>query len=239
MIKRALWIIAIVLLLVIPAALYWLLMTKSGFNTVLNYAHQTLPELTIEEARGRFYDGIYLKGVSYEPDDADAIYIDTLDARWQLWSLLSSRFIINQLHIDKLQIKLADKPEQPEVTEDFELPDISLPIAIHLRSLRVTRAEMIDKQGVTTTLFDRFDTSLRLNYDHLILSALRLNRDDFAFTLVGSLHLSAPFPTNLNYGARLNDPEWGLISATGTITGDTQQMTVRQQLGAPLPRNRH
>lgn len=234
MIKRALWIIAIVLLLVIPAALYWLLMTKSGFNTVLNYAHQTLPELTIEEARGRFYDGIYLKGVSYEPDDADAIYIDTLDARWQLWSLLSSRFIINQLHIDKLQIKLADKPEQPEVTEDFELPDISLPIAIHLRSLRVTRAEMIDKQGVTTTLFDRFDTSLRLNYDHLILSALRLNRDDFAFTLVGSLHLSAPFPTNLNYGARLNDPEWGLISATGTITGDTQQMTVRQQLGAPF-----
>jgi len=34
-IKRALWIIAIVLLLVVPAAMYWLLMTKSGFNTAI------------------------------------------------------------------------------------------------------------------------------------------------------------------------------------------------------------
>lgn len=234
MIKRALWIIAIVLLLVLPAALYWLLMTKSGFNTALNFTQQTLPELTISEARGRLYDGVFLKGIAYEPEEGDAIYIDTIDARWQLWSLLSSRFIINQVHINKLQIKQTDTLIDVAEEESFSVPEIRLPIAIHIRSLRVTQAELTDNQGVTTALFDRFDTSLRVNYDRLIISSLRLNRDVFAFTLVGNMQLHQPYATNLNYGARLNDPQWGLISATGTITGDLQQMTLRQQLGAPF-----
>src|SRR5690606_29782907 len=67
-----------------------------------------------------------------------------------------------------------------------------------------------------------------------IVSSLRLNRDVFAFTLLGNVDLSEPYATNLNYGAKLNDPEWGLISATGTITGDLKQMTLRQQLGEPF-----
>ncbi len=234
MIKRVLWIIAIVLLLIIPAALYWLLMTKSGFNTALNFTQQTLPGLTITDARGRLYDGIYLQGVAYEPEDADAIYIDSIDARWQLWSLLSSRFIINQIHVDKVQINQTKTVDVPEEDAAFTLPQFSLPIAIHLRSLRVTQAKLINNQGVDVSLFDRFDTSLRLNYDRLIVSSLRLNRDVFAFTLLGNVDLSEPYATNLNYGAKLNDPEWGLISATGTITGDLKQMTVRQQLGEPF-----
>jgi translocation and assembly module TamB len=233
-IKRALWIIAITLLLVLPAGLYWLLMTKSGFETALNFTQKTMPELTINEARGRLYDGIFLKGIAYEPEDGDAIYVDTIDARWQLWSLLSSRFIINQVHLNKLQIKQAEKVIEVDDEESFSLPEIHIPLAIHVRSLRITRAELIDNQGVTTSLFDRFDTSLRLNYDRLIVSSLRLNRDVFAFTLLGNVQLNEPYTTNLNYGARLNDPEWGLISATGTITGDLQQMTLRQQLGAPF-----
>lgn len=234
MIKRVLWIIAIVMLLVIPATLYWLLMTKSGFNTALNFTQKTLPELTIDDASGRLYDGIYLQGIAYEPDGADAIYIESIDARWQLWSLLSSRFIINQIHIDKLQISQVEKVETPRESAELVIPQFSLPLAIHLRSLRITQAELINNQGVVNTLFDRFDTSLRLNYDRLIVSSLRLNRDIFAFTLVGNVALTEPYATNLNYGARLNDPEWGLISATGTITGDLQQMTVRQQLGEPF-----
>ena len=78
MIKRALWIIAIVLLLVVPAAMYWLLMTKSGFNTALNFTQQSLPALSIDEASGRLYDGIYLQGVSYEPEEGDAFYIKSI-----------------------------------------------------------------------------------------------------------------------------------------------------------------
>tara|TARA_R100000687_G_scaffold17431_1_gene14199 strand:+ start:5182 stop:9237 length:4056 start_codon:yes stop_codon:yes gene_type:complete len=234
-IKRALWIIAIVLLLVVPAAMYWLLMTKSGFNTALNFTQQSLPALSIDEASGRLYDGIYLQGVSYEPEEGDAFYIKSIDARWQLWSLLSTRLIINQLHIDQLQIKQKDGLDKDlTVDEDFTVPDISLPLAIHLRSLRITHAEMVSPQGDITPLFDRFDTSLRVNYDRLIISSLRLNRDVLAFTLLGDVNLSSPHATNLNYGARLNDPELGLISATGTITGDLQQMTLRQQLGEPF-----
>lgn len=234
MIKRVLRIIATGLLLLIPAALYWLLMTTSGFNTALHITQKTLPELTINKASGRLYDGIYLQGIAYEPYNADAIHIDSIDARWQLWSLLSSRFIINQVHIDRLQIKRLETVTKVDDNEAFTPPLFSLPLAIHLRSLRITQAELIDDQDVVTPLFDRFDTSLRLNYDRLVVSSLRLNRDIFAFTLVGDIQLNEPFATNLNYGAKLNDPEWGLISATGTITGDLQQMTVRQQLGEPF-----
>ncbi len=164
MIKRALWIIAIVLLLVVPAAMYWLLMTKSGFNTALNFTQQSLPALSIDEASGRLYDGIYLQGVSYEPEEGDAFYIKSIDARWQLWSLLSTRLIINQLHIDQLQIKQKDGLDKDvTVDEDFTVQDISLPLAIHLRSLRITHAEMVSPQSDITPLFDRFYTSLRVN----------------------------------------------------------------------------
>lgn len=234
MIKRALWIIASTLLLTIVAAFYWLLMTQSGFNAALGFTQKMLPALTIQEAKGRLYSGVYLQGVAYVPDEGDAIYIDNIDGRWQLWSLLSGRFIINQFHINKLQIKQREKAVEAEPDSELTLPDIRLPLQVHLRSFRIIQAEMIDKQGVTTLLFDRFDTSLRLNHDRLTVSSLSLSREVLAVTLLGNINLSGSYVTNLNYGLRINDAKWGLISATGTITGDIEQMTIRQQLGEPF-----
>ncbi len=234
MIKRALWIIATTLLLTIVAASYWLLMTQSGFNTALGFTQKILPALSIKEASGRLYNGVYLKGISYVPDEGDAIYIDNIDGRWQLWSLFSGRFIINQLHINKLQIEQGETTVEADSDSELTLPDINLPLPIHLRSFRITQANMTDRQGVTTLLFDRFDTSLRFNYDRLIISSLSLNREVLAITLIGDVNLSGSYVTNLNYGLRINDDNWGLISATGTITGDIEQMTVRQQLGEPF-----
>lgn len=232
--KRLFGAIIIVLLISLIGLGYWFLMTASGFQYALNFAQKNMPALTIEQASGQLNEGISVTGLRYKPETGTQIQIGKIDGRWKLWSILSGRLLIDQLHISDVTLALnksADADARIDHTVDF---GFASPVIVHLRSLRVVNVDMIDSEGQKTLILNRFESSLRLNRDRLTFSSLSINREDIAFTLVGDTRLRAPYASTLNYGFKVNDADFGLISITGTISGNAHEMEINQQFGEPF-----
>ncbi|HET8807484.1 MAG TPA: hypothetical protein VFM76_03815, partial [Methylophaga sp.] len=221
------------LLLAMVLAGYWLLATQSGLQTSLKFIQKAVDGLQIGEADGRLYDGLILKNIRYTPAGGPQIQIGEIDGRWQLWSVLSGRLMVNQLHISKLQITLPEKKDEP-VPDDREMFELALPVGLYIRSLRINDASLTSANADSQLLFDQLDASLRLSHDRLTISSFNLIRPDLAVTLVGDVQFSGDYRTNLNYGLNINHTEWGEVNATATLSGDLQRMTLRQQLGEPF-----
>ncbi|MCX4189184.1 translocation/assembly module TamB domain-containing protein [Methylophaga sp. OBS3] len=232
--RRLIAITLVSLLLLFIAAAYWLLATQSGLQTSLRFAQQAVPGLHIGNAQGRLYDGLLLESIQYAPEEGPKVEIAKIDGQWQLWSLLSSRFIVNQLHITKLHVTLPETEEDPSpVVEEQGMFELALPIGIHIRSLRIYDAKLT-QPDTEIVLFNRLDTSIRLSHDRLTISSFNLVRPDLAATLVGDLQLSGQYQTNLNYGLQINHADWGPVDVTATINGDLDKFTLRQQVGEPF-----
>ena len=212
---------------------YWLLATQSGLQTSVKFAQKFVTGLTVGEANGRLYDGLMLEDIRFAPTDGPEIQIDEIDGQWQLWSILSGRLIVSQLHISTLQISLPEPKDAP-VAEDQELFQLALPVGLHIRSLRINDATLTPFDGEPMPLFDRLDTALRLSHDRLTISAFNVTRLDFAATMVGDVQFSGAYRTNLNYGLNINHPQWGKVDVTATLSGDLHRMTLHQQIGEPL-----
>ncbi|MDT8311569.1 MAG: hypothetical protein RQ732_09015, partial [Methylophaga sp.] len=231
--RRLVAIISALLLSALVVAGYWLLATQSGLQTSIKFTQKAVDGLQIGKANGRLYDGLILKDIRYAPAAGPQIEIGEIDGRWQLWSILTGRFMVSQLHISKLQINLIDTKDEP-VPDNQERFQLALPVGLHIRSLRISDARLTPTNGDSQLLFDRLDSALRLSHDRLTLSSFNLIRPDLAATLVGDVQFSGDYRTNLNYGLNINHPQWGAINATATISGDLQKMTLRQQLGEPF-----
>lgn len=212
---------------------YWLLATQSGLQTSIKFAQKVVAGLTIGEASGRLYDGLILENIRFAPAEGPEVQIDEIDGQWQLWSILSGRLIVSQLHISKLQISLPEGKDAP-VPEDQELFQLALPVGLHIRSLRINDATLTPFNGEPIPLFDRLDTALRLSHDRLTVSSFNVIRPDFAATMVGDVQFSGAYRTNLNYGLNINHPQWGKVDVTATLSGDMHRMTLHQQIGEPL-----
>lgn len=213
---------------------YWILMTASGFQYALNFAQKNVPAFSVEQASGQLNEGINLMGLRYAPETGTQISIGNIEGRWQLWSVLSGRLLVDQLHLADVMLQLDDTVEaEPPTDAPFDF-SFAPPVSIHLRSLRVINVNMIDPQGQQTLVLNRFESSFRLNHDRLTLSSLSISRDDIAFTLVGDTRLRAPYSSTLNYGLKVNHADFGLISVTGTLSGDTREMVINQQFGEPF-----
>lgn len=226
-------IFAVVLLAVIGAG-YWLLTTQSGLQTSLNLVQKAVSGLTIKEAKGRLYDGLVLRDIRFAPAEGPQIQIGEIDGQWQLWSILSGRLMISQLHVSQLQISLPESQDEP-VPDDKELFQLALPVGVHIRSLRFMDATLTPAgKKQSQLLFNRLDAALRFSHDRLTISSFNLTRPDIAATLVGDVQFSGDYPVNLNYGLNVNHPQWGEVNATATISGDLQKLTMRQQLGEPF-----
>lgn len=231
--RRLIPLILLALLLTVITAGYWLLATSSGLQTSLKFIQNNVDGLEIASAEGRLYDGLVLNEINYAPAEGPRVAIGKIDGQWQLWSILSGRLMISQLHINKLHITLPETKDDP-VQEDAELFQLALPVGVHIRSLRISDATLTQATANKQLLFDRLDAALRLSHDRLTLSSFNLTRPDLAAMLVGDVQFSGDYPTNLNYGLNFNHPEWGAVNATATLSGDLQRMTLRQQLGEPF-----
>ncbi len=221
------------LLLALVSGGYWVLATQSGIQSSVKFAQKVFAGLTFGEASGRLYDGLILEDIRFAPADGPKVKIDNIDGRWQLWSILSGRLIINQLHVSKLQISLPEDKDEP-APEDQALFQLALPVGLHIRSLRISDASLTPFNGKPIFLFDRLDTALRFSHDRLTIASFNVFRPDFATTMVGNVQFSGAYRTNLNYGLNINHPQWGKVDVTATLSGDMHRMTLHQQIGEPL-----
>ena len=133
-----------VLLLIVVAALWWLLGSASGLRFALARAQgATAGALTVQRAEGRLVGPLRLQGVRYaDGQGLDAKVADlALDLR--VWPLLRKRAHVLDLKVEGVDVALPQpKPEEPPSQGGFSLqPPLDIVLEnVHVGAVRITQA---------------------------------------------------------------------------------------------------
>jgi translocation and assembly module TamB len=130
------------LLLVLLAAMWWLLGTASGLRFALARAQSaTHGALHVQQAHGRLIGPLDLSGVRYDDGKGTVANIATLHLDMRFWPLLRKRAHVLALDVDGVDVALP-KPSPDETTSSFSLkPPIELLLdRVHIGSVKITQA---------------------------------------------------------------------------------------------------
>lgn len=133
--------LTLLVLFVLTTAAAVFLMSPAGLPVVLPLAKSYLAAsgstLSTTGQSGSLYGGVSFDSLTWT-DDATTITLSEVETAWSLSALLSRQLRINELLIDRVEIKLPPAPINPPPREAIVLPDsIALPIELELQRARV------------------------------------------------------------------------------------------------------
>lgn len=232
--KRRGWIItgallALPLAAVVAAAV--LLATERGLHFSLHMAQRLAPgELGWTRAEGRLIGPLTVDGVSYR-DAAGAYRIGRLDFDWSPGRLLARRLSVHRLHLDDIDIALADSNEDAPA-QPIE-PGWSLPLEIVLRDLRVRDLSVRSGAGEPVVIAE-FGTALSSGLEWVDIERLVLRLAPIELSVQGRLGLGRQVATDLALGWRAEPPGYAALAGEGALSGTWEHLQLVQQLTAPI-----
>ena len=132
-----------VLLLVVAAALWWLLGSNAGLRFALARAQAaTDGALHVQQAQGRLVGPLDLAGVRYDDGEGTSVTVAKLHLDLRLWPLLARRVHVLTLQADGIEVSLpGPAPETTSNSAAFSLqPPVELILdRVHLGTLKVAR----------------------------------------------------------------------------------------------------
>jgi translocation and assembly module TamB len=211
----------------------WLGLTASGLSFAISQAERFVPELSIQKASGRFYDGADFEQINYQIDDSSTLSISNLAMSWQVMHLFSGQLVIDKLQIG--DVVITQHAAKSTESSPIVLPNINIPLAISLKNLSVNSLTTIDPSQNKVQLISGLNTDMSLWGDKLKIQSLSIHyADNVSLELSGAIRLSRQYKTDLAYKWTVLDPKLKTISAQGTIQGDLAELNIEQQLLTPL-----
>lgn len=232
MIRRALWVVLILMVLLL-GALLGLLGTRAGNLWVLERVDAVLPgELVVQGWQGDLLGGLSVERLEYHQDQLD-LRIDKLDLALAPLDLLSGWLHVRHLRGERITLALP-AGDDSEPASPFTLPEsVALPIGVRVDELSLARFTLAGDEPLHVDGIEVRDLTARagLHVRHLALSVVDTR-------LEGSLRgeLSAPYEmegalTWQRPGAPSAVPE--ALGALG-FKGSAQDLAVHHTLAAPL-----
>ncbi|MEH6799641.1 MAG: translocation/assembly module TamB domain-containing protein [Halopseudomonas sabulinigri] len=216
---RSLLAIAVLLLLVL------LLLGSEGVNRWLFTKAQALePRLELAFVSGNLWHGWQFEHVGWH-DTGLALDIEQLDFVWSPSCLFGRRLCIDRLYSHSITV-VTQPSEEPEPSEPFTLPELSLPLSVELGDVRI---DSISLDGENTLLSDLV-LQADANGDQLIISEFSGVGPDLDWRLNGALQMQGEWPLTL--AGRINLPavdsrEWWIdLNVGGNLK---QQLSVQLQ----------
>lgn len=139
---RRMAIVFATLLLVLAAALWWLLGTGAGLRFVLARAQAaTDGALHVQQARGRLVGPLELAGVRYGDGKGTVVNVAKAQLDLHFWPLLAKRVHVLALDVDGVEVALPKPVETAASTSGFPLrPPVELILdRAHVGMVKVTR----------------------------------------------------------------------------------------------------
>ena len=231
---RRILIIVTSILMVLASFIAWLGLTESGLSFAISQAERFVPELTIQQTTGRFYDGAEFEQINYQIDDNSSLSISSLVLSWQTMRLLSGQLVIDKLLIGDVVVQ-KDSAKTDESSSPIELPSINIPLAISISNLSVNSLVLIDLNQNKVQLISGLKTQITLWGDKLKIKSLSINyADNVSLELSGAVTLSKHYKTDLVYQWTVIDPKFKTISAEGSIKGNLAELKLEQHLLKPV-----
>ncbi|WP_426688016.1 translocation/assembly module TamB domain-containing protein [Rhodanobacter ginsengiterrae] len=220
------------LLLIVAAALWWLLGTGAGLRFALARAQSaTDGALHVQQARGRLVGPLELTGVRYDDGKGTVVRLATARLDLRLWPLLVKRVHVLALDADGVEVSLPEPAaDQGESNSRFSLqPPLEIIFdRAHVGTVKVSQA------GKPVFASNRLDLAGRWTTAGIELRQLVLQAPDGHASLDGHLVLGTPYQGN----ARATFA-WkvGATEYTGSLDAhsDGKQARLDLKLTAPTP----
>ena len=224
-------------LLALGVGLTLLVATEGGARWTLGQLDRFGVE--VERAEGRLLGPLDLHGVAFRSPTLE-VEVERASLRWAPRALLSRQMSVEALHVEGLHVVLAEAPPPPPdepAPDPVELPEIDLPVAVNLASLRIDgmRLERLGAEPLELELAE-LTGSLAFREGELHVRELAL-RDPLAdLELAGTVLLRGDYPLDLSLGWRADIPgetELPPFAGSGAVTGSVADLSSRLTLTSP------
>jgi autotransporter translocation and assembly factor TamB len=227
--KRLVWIFLVVLLIV-PIALFALLDTESGSRWLLQTA---LPKaVTIQNIQGSLLDSLELTELHYQTP-TDTVSLQKLKLVWQPSQLWRATLKIVELNVEGVNVNLSDATSTEASSPfDFNAP-LALPIDVVIDNLQVNNLQY--QQGEQQQQLEKLQLIAKTQRQQLKIQTLSVVAKPLTATLQGQVHLGNGFAFGLNSQWQLNTEQQGSWQAITDLSGDIQRIIINHRCTAPFP----
>lgn len=204
--------------IILPLVLaFSMLASESGTRWLFAQAQQRVSGLSIAKVQGTLLGRLALENVKFE-SGAQNLAAESIVLAWQPKALLGRQLHITQLLLDGIRIQLPEAGE-PQSSSNFDFGQISLPVAVHLDELTITRLALINPQQ--TQQINRIELSAALDGNQLQITRLDGDAFNAKTTIQGQLTLSQNLPMHITAGweaALTSGEHWqGELKAQGDL----------------------
>jgi len=230
---KALGLGVLVLFLLILGAGAWLVGTETGFRQTLALAKKFAPgSLEWEEADGKLIGPVNIRGLHYsQPDGIDA-KVQALDFNWQPGALFSADLNVDQLHLDDVELRLAEatEPQQEESAGELALPEISLPVSIMLNDIAINRVAIYPAGQDTPIVIDKVALDASMQDADVQLANVEIIAPQGEVRLSGELQTSGDYPMALLLNWKADIAQSEPLQGEGTIGGSFTRLQIDHQV---------
>ena len=244
-----------------------LLSNEGGLRWSVAQLKPWLPgELEIDRLDGHLFGQLAVDKLRYTQTDGLAVQLAELRFDWHPGALWQRRLQLERLQVRGLELQLPPAAEQapeppPEKAEPLSLPDVQLPIAVHIehvaladirvlqkpapqqanlnkeRFYRVAAQADIPATADTAPLFqlDKAELALRLNRNgQLTLERLQVALPELELNTAGQATLRGDYPLDIQLDWYYAGSDLPRLDGQGQLTGSIADLVINQRLTGPV-----
>ncbi|MDX1482740.1 MAG: hypothetical protein R3315_13735, partial [Woeseiaceae bacterium] len=225
------WLLAILLAIPLVAiGLFGLLAgTEAGTRWLARMAEPYLPEpLEITTPSGTLLGGVRIATLRWQ-DERRSVEARSVELNLELVPLIDREIRLTALEASSLDVRIM--PEESPAPFDGSLPQIELPLRLHLESVRIDNVAL-DLPGFQREI-DRIEASLDANRDRIRIDELRVASSWLDLNLRGRLWTTGRYRADLSADWRYVLSDDRILAGRLSIDGDADALAVDHRLNEP------
>ncbi len=230
--KKALALLVLAPLLLLPLGLYCLLNSQQGSHWLIRQVLAVLPgNNAIAKIEGNLLNDLTLNQLHYE-SATERVEVNYLHLNWQAGPLFQGVLKINDLDIDGVQIQIKPHPAKPSSDFDWHADSI-LPVELIVDKLSLRDLQYQDGDASPYTL-QQISLSTVTEQDQLILKSLNFEALPLKASATGQIRLGKLFPFTLSAQWQIDNADNGLWQGHSQLQGDANQIQIDHQQATPF-----
>ncbi|HHA18107.1 MAG TPA: hypothetical protein ENK70_00155, partial [Methylophaga sp.] len=195
--------------------------------------------LKFSQLEGNLLDKFSISDLQYT-DAAIDVSIHHFLFHWQAPEIFKRKLVINSIEINGIAFKQLVTPAETKETETddkqvpVQLPAFNLPVDILLQKLQITDIDIISQPDAEAVHIDKVRLRSEFIKTKLNIQEFTLNMPEVQALIYGVVTLQNSYPLNLQSDIKLNLPEQPELVLKGDISGNLEQLTIRQQTAGML-----
>ena len=220
------------LLLLAIAGAGYLLHSEQGSRWLVGKVQQLAPgELLLESFAGSFTGPLQLQGLTYRDGDL-LVEIAHVGLDWRPAELLEWRLHLTELSLHGARLKLPESEAQTEPVQPFA--GVNLPLELLVDSLRIEDFQWLQPGSAEPVSLERLMLQAEAGQQRVTISHLEAAAFSAQVTATGSMELTPGLPLELKAAWSYRLPDGPELQGQGDISGNLQELHVRQTLAAPV-----